>query len=96
MKIPFGRYQGTEVKELPIEYCEWLLNHADNLYGELEKEVAERLGIEVDRLNDLRQQVAFYKKELERWQIEYAELALKYANLQQQLTYTDKGTQLFP
>ena len=38
--MPFGKYRGYEVGEIPFKYLKWLWNKV-KLYGELQDEVAE-------------------------------------------------------
>lgn len=42
MEMPFGKYVGTEVSELPTKYLEWLTENCD-LYGDLEEEIEAEL-----------------------------------------------------
>lgn len=38
MKMPFGKYKGLDLEEIPLEYIDWLIN-LDNLHGQLKEEV---------------------------------------------------------
>jgi hypothetical protein len=40
MRMPFGKYRGYEVEEIPINYLEWLWENVE-LYGQLENEVGD-------------------------------------------------------
>ena len=42
MRMPFGKYQGQSVYDIPIDYIYWLKNNA-SLFGELEDIVDERI-----------------------------------------------------
>jgi len=45
MKIPFGPYEDTEVKDLPVSYCEKLLTKIDIRDKRLRAELEERIKI---------------------------------------------------
>jgi len=55
MKISFGKFEGTEVEDLPTSYIEWLLNNCvlpDNLQKELQNQLELRSGSGVVRDKD--------------------------------------------
>lgn len=41
-KMPFGKHQGTKLKDLPSSYVQWLLNKADNLDADLREALSQR------------------------------------------------------
>lgn len=43
MKMPYGRFQGRELDEIPIRYLEYVLREHHNIYGNLKKEVTQIL-----------------------------------------------------
>lgn len=43
MKMPFGKYKGEPVEDLPIDYIEWCLENV-NLRPELQKEMEAQVG----------------------------------------------------
>lgn len=49
MKMPFGKYKGEEVEDLPIRYLIWLKENTE-LYGDLEKLVDELTNDDEPRL----------------------------------------------
>ena len=51
MKMPWGKYKGRPLSEVPAGYLAWTLEECDNVRGEfrraLELELIDRLGLEV-------------------------------------------------
>jgi uncharacterized protein (DUF3820 family) len=62
MQMPFGKFKGQEVTACPHWYLTWLVNKVP-LHGQLQEEVCQELGIEIDRLKELREQVEALKQE---------------------------------
>lgn len=42
MQMPFGKYQGYELEEIPKEYLKWVAENLD-LYGELREAIFDEL-----------------------------------------------------
>ena len=42
MLMPFGKYQGYELEEIPKSYLQWISEHLD-LYGELREAIFDVL-----------------------------------------------------
>ena len=42
MQMPFGKYQGDEIEEVPRDYLKWIANHLD-LYGDLRTAIFDEL-----------------------------------------------------
>ena len=42
MQMPFGKYQGDEIEELPREYLQWIADNLD-LYGNLRTAIFDEL-----------------------------------------------------
>lgn len=81
MKMPFGKYRGRDVADLPEDYTIWLLEHV-RLRPTLRRAVEARLGLlELERLRDeLRAECAQLMGELDndtigRW---YREMARRF------------------
>lgn len=57
MQMPFGKYEGEELEDIPVSYLRWLRANVE-LYGELEEEVEYILSGDDDDLFN-----SFYRKE---------------------------------
>jgi hypothetical protein len=44
--MPFGKYKGRELGDVPESYLLWLLDEAENLSGTLRREITRVLGLE--------------------------------------------------
>ena len=42
MQMPFGKYQGHEIEEIPKDYLKWVSNNLD-LYGDLRTAIFDEL-----------------------------------------------------
>jgi uncharacterized protein (DUF3820 family) len=42
MKMPFGKYVGWDLEEIPRQYLEWIVNNLD-LYGDLREGIMDIL-----------------------------------------------------
>lgn len=52
MKMPFGKYKGEDLEDLPTDYIDWLLTECDllpDLEAELENQLKLRKGHGVSR-----------------------------------------------
>lgn len=47
MEMPFGKYRGEAIEDIPLDYLKWLYENVE-LYGDLEVEVSDRLAMEDD------------------------------------------------
>ena len=77
MEMPFGQFRNVEIKEIPHKYLKWALTTLD-LYGDLQQEICDVLGVDVDHLNQLKKQIEFYKRTISEWEIKYAHLSAQY------------------
>ena len=44
MKMPFGKYKGRDIRDIPLGYLEWLLENVDNLTANQRREIEIFLG----------------------------------------------------
>ena len=50
MKMPFGKFEGTEIEEIPKDYLQWIGNNLD-LYGDLRTAIFDELcGVDGEKL----------------------------------------------
>jgi uncharacterized protein (DUF3820 family) len=42
MQMPFGKFQGVEIEEIPKDYLQWVANNLD-LYGDLRTAIFDEL-----------------------------------------------------
>jgi hypothetical protein len=42
MKMPFGKYEGIEISQVPTTYLEWWRNQIVENYDQCEKELSQR------------------------------------------------------
>jgi len=55
MRMPFGKYEGHEIDDIPLDYLDWLAENCD-LYGRLRDEVLDVLSApEIERIQRQRQ-----------------------------------------
>src|SRR5208283_2059490 len=62
MLMPFGKFKDKEVASCPHPYLTWVVNNVA-LHGQLQEEVCKELGIEIDDLRVIRNQVEALKQE---------------------------------
>lgn len=43
MQMPFGKYKGEELENIPVDYIEWVLENVENLNWRLEEELQNQL-----------------------------------------------------
>jgi uncharacterized protein (DUF3820 family) len=45
MKMPFGKYKGEDLEDVPTGYLLWLLENGENLSSALIEEIENQIGI---------------------------------------------------
>lgn len=49
MKMPFGKYKGQPLEDLPIDYIKWLLENIENLRDDLREELQNQVELKEGR-----------------------------------------------
>jgi hypothetical protein len=80
VRLPFGKYRGEDIEDVPLSYLAWLLEETrltPDLRAAILEEVARRLGLEVPRQEP--PQAAIVPAELRRWAAEIVESGFRQA-----------------
>jgi uncharacterized protein (DUF3820 family) len=63
MNMPFGRYVGEKIQDIPTTYILWLLENGTNMSEELTKELknvmADRLGLKTKTKTEIKEKIIY-------------------------------------